>query len=71
MEDDQAAAKIIAELLVQLNSVEAPGGLRRLREVAAVTVAVAPRAAQLIGDAEKRRLSVGSRRICRRQNGAD
>lgn len=32
MEDDIAAAKIIAELLVQLNSVPAPAGLRHLRD---------------------------------------
>ena len=30
MEDDLAAAQIIAELLVQLNSVPAPAGLRQL-----------------------------------------
>ena len=56
MEDDQAAAQIIAELLVQLNSVEAPAGFRRLNDVAAVTVAGAPRAAQLIEDTDERRL---------------
>jgi streptomycin 6-kinase len=56
MEDDQAAAKIIAELLVQLNSVEAPAGFRQLNDVAAATVAGAPRAAQLIDDADERRL---------------
>ena len=40
MEDDLAAAKIIAELLVQLNSVPAPPGMRRLTDVAAATLAV-------------------------------
>jgi streptomycin 6-kinase len=56
MEDDQAAAQIIAELLVQLNSVDAPAGLRHLSDVAATTVAGAPRAAQLLEDADERRL---------------
>ena len=35
MEDDEAAAQTIAELLVQLNSVDAPAGLRSLSDVAA------------------------------------
>ena len=39
MEDDLAAAKIIAELLVQLNSVPAPPVMRRLTDVAAATLA--------------------------------
>jgi streptomycin 6-kinase len=56
MADDLAAARIIAELLVQLNSVDAPPGLRRLWDVAAATVAGAPRAVQLLGDVEERRL---------------
>jgi streptomycin 6-kinase len=56
MADDRAAARIIAELLVQLNSVEAPPGVRRLTDVAAATVAEAPRAVQLLGDGDERRL---------------
>jgi streptomycin 6-kinase len=56
MADDLAAARIIAELLVQLNSVDAPPGIRRLKDVAAATVAGAPRAVQLLGDVEERRL---------------
>ncbi|HTF40475.1 MAG TPA: aminoglycoside phosphotransferase family protein, partial [Propionibacteriaceae bacterium] len=38
MEDDLAAAQIIAELLVQLNSVPAPAGMRQLSDVAAATL---------------------------------
>jgi streptomycin 6-kinase len=56
MADDQAAAQIIAELLVQLNSVDAPAGLRHLSDVAAATVAGAPRAVQLLQDADERLL---------------
>ena len=56
MEDDLAAARIIAELLVQLNSVRAPAGMRRLSDIAAATLAEAPDAVRLAGDADERRL---------------
>lgn len=56
VEDDLAAARIIAELLVQLNSVRAPAGMRRLSDIAAATLAEAPDAVRLAGDADERRL---------------
>jgi streptomycin 6-kinase len=56
VEDDLAAARIIAELLVQLNSVPAPDGMRRLGDIAAGILAQAPEAVQLAGDADDRRL---------------
>ena len=56
MEDDLAAARIIAELLVQLNSARAPAGMRRLSDIAAATLAEAPDAVRLAGDADERRL---------------
>jgi streptomycin 6-kinase len=58
MEDDLAAAQIIAELLVQLNSVPAPAGLRHLRDVAAVTLAGAPEAIRRVEDPDERRLLI-------------
>jgi streptomycin 6-kinase len=58
MEDDLAAAKIIAELLVQLNSVPAPPGLRRLSDVAAATLAGTPDAIRLVEDPEERQLLI-------------
>lgn len=58
MEDDFAAAKIIAELLVQLNSVPAPAGMRHLREVGAATLAQTPEAISLAQDPEERRLLI-------------
>jgi streptomycin 6-kinase len=58
MEDDQAAAKIIAELLVRLNSVPAPGGLRNLSDVAAATLAGVPEAVRLAQDPDERRLLI-------------
>jgi streptomycin 6-kinase len=58
MEDDFAAAKIIAELLVQLNSVPAPAGMRHLKEVAAATLAQTPQAISLAEDPEERRLLI-------------
>jgi streptomycin 6-kinase len=56
VEDDLAAAKIIAELLVQLNSVPAPAGMRRLSDVASAILAEAPDAVRLAGDSDERRL---------------
>ena len=58
MEDDLAAAKIIANLLVQLNSVPAPPGMRRLSDVAAATVAGTPDAIRLAEDSEERQLLI-------------
>ena len=58
MEDDLAAAQIIAELLMQLNSVPAPAGLRHLRDVAAVTLAGAPEAIRRVEDPDERRLLI-------------
>lgn len=58
MEDDLAAAKIIAELLVQLNSVPAPAGLRRLGDVAVATLAGTPDAIRLTEDPDERQLLI-------------
>jgi streptomycin 6-kinase len=58
MEDDSAAAKIIAELLVQLNSVPAPAGMRHLRDVATATLAQTPEAIRLAPDLEERRILI-------------
>ena len=58
MEDDLAAAQIIAELLVQLNSVPAPAGLRHLSDVAAATLAGAPEAIRRVEDPDERRLLI-------------
>jgi streptomycin 6-kinase len=58
MEDDLAAAQIIAELLVQLNSVRAPQGMRRLRDVGAATLAGTPDAVRLAADLDERRLLI-------------
>jgi streptomycin 6-kinase len=58
MEDDQAAAKIIAGLLLQLNALPAPRGLRRLSDVAAATLSGTPEAIQLVGDSDERRLLI-------------
>jgi streptomycin 6-kinase len=56
--DDFAAAKIIAELLVQLNSVSAPPGMRRLSDVAAATLAGTPEAIRLAEDVDERQLLI-------------
>jgi streptomycin 6-kinase len=58
MDDDFAAAKIIAELLVQLNSVRAPAGMRHLRDVATATLAQTPKAVPLALDPEERRILI-------------
>jgi streptomycin 6-kinase len=58
MEDDLPAAQIIAELLVRLNSVPPPPGLRSLSEVAAATLAGTPEAVRLAKDPDERRLLI-------------
>ena len=58
MQDDLAAAQIIAELLVQLNSVPAPAGMRRLSDVAAATLAGTPDAIRLAADPDERQLLI-------------
>jgi len=58
MPDDFAAAKIIAELLVQLNSVPAPPGMRRLSDVAAATLAGTAEAIRLAEDSDERQLLI-------------
>jgi streptomycin 6-kinase len=58
MQDDLAAAEIIARLLVQLNSVPAPAGLRQLRDVAAATLAGGPEAIRRVEDPGERRLLI-------------
>jgi streptomycin 6-kinase len=58
IQDDLAAAKIIAELLVQLNSVAAPAGMRHLRDVATATLAETATAIQLARDPEERQLLI-------------
>src|SRR6185436_8794135 len=58
MEDDLAAAQIIAELLVHLNSVAAPERLRSLSDVAAATLADTPEAVRLAKDPDERRLLI-------------
>src|SRR4029453_14039217 len=58
MEDDLTAAKIIAELLVHLNSVPAPAEMRQLSDVAAATLAATPEAIRLAADADERRLLI-------------
>ena len=58
MPDDFAAAKIIAELLVRLNSVPAPPGMRRLSDVAAATLAGTPEAIRLAEDSDERQLLI-------------
>jgi streptomycin 6-kinase len=58
MKDDLAAAKIIAELLVQLNSVPAPPGMRRLRDVATATLAHTPEAIRLAPNPDERRILI-------------
>jgi streptomycin 6-kinase len=58
MPDDFPAAKIIAELLVQLNSVPAPPGMRRLSDVAAATLAGTQEAIRLAEDRDERQLLI-------------
>ena len=58
MPDDFAAAKIIAELLVKLNSVPAPPGMRRLSDVAAASLAGTPEAIRLAEDSDERQLLI-------------
>ena len=56
VDDDLTAVRVIAELLVQLNSVPAPAGMRHLSDIAAGILAEAPDAARLAGDSDERRL---------------
>jgi streptomycin 6-kinase len=56
--DDQAAAQIIAELLVQLNAVPAPADLRQLRDITLATLASTPQAIRKLGDSDERRLLI-------------
>jgi streptomycin 6-kinase len=58
MEDDLAAAQIIAKLLAQLNSVPAPGDMRKLRDVTAATLAGTPDAIRVVDDPEERRILI-------------
>lgn len=58
MSDDFAAAKIIAELLVQLNSVPAAPDMRRLSDVAAATLVETPEAIRLAEDLDERQLLI-------------
>ena len=58
MPDDLAAAQIIAELLVQLNSVPAPADMRRLSDVAAATLAETPHAMRRVADHDERQLLI-------------
>ena len=59
LEDDSAAVGVIAELLVRLNAVSAPTGLRRLPDVAAATLAGTPLAVSRAADPDERRLLLG------------
>ena len=58
VEDDLAAAQIIAELLVQLNSLPAPASLRHLKDVGAATLAGTPEAIELAEDPDEHRLLI-------------
>jgi streptomycin 6-kinase len=60
IEDDLAAVRIIAELLAQLNSVPAPGGMRQLRDVASATLAGTPQAIRVVEDPAERRILINS-----------
>ncbi len=53
---DQAATSVVAGLLVRLNAVPAPPGLRPLSDVAAATLASVPEALAAVEDAEDRAL---------------
>src|SRR4029453_14709539 len=58
MEDDLAAAQIIAGLLPQLNPWPAPKGMPRLRDVAAATLAGTPEAIRVVEDPDERRILI-------------
>ncbi len=58
MTDDLAAAQVIAELLVELNAVPAPAGMRELSDVAAATLCGTPEAIRLADDPDERRLLI-------------
>ncbi|WP_373305998.1 aminoglycoside phosphotransferase family protein [Streptomyces chryseus] len=54
--DTTAAVRVLAELLVRLNAVTAPRGVRRLEDVAAAMLDEVPRAVRALGDPAERRL---------------
>lgn len=56
VEDDAAAVEIIARLLAELNAVPAPGGLRRLRDIAEAMLADVPKALASLPDPAERHL---------------
>ncbi len=58
MENDQAAATIIAELLAILNSAPVPADMRRLGDVAATILAGTPEAIRLAADSKERELLI-------------
>src|SRR4030095_5468209 len=60
IEDDLAAVRIIAELLAQLNSVPAPGGMRQLRDVASAPWARTPQVIRVVEDPAERRILINS-----------
>ena len=56
MPDDQSAVRVIAELLVRLNAVTAPPGLRRLTDIAVRMLELAPTALRALPDPDERQL---------------
>jgi streptomycin 6-kinase len=58
MEDDLAAATIIAELLMILNSAPVPADMRRLGDVVATILAGTPEAIRLAADSNERKLLI-------------
>jgi streptomycin 6-kinase len=56
VEDDLAALQILSELLVRLNAVAAPAGIRRLADIATALLDRVPKALAVLADVEGRRL---------------
>jgi streptomycin 6-kinase len=56
LEDDLVALRILSELLVRLVSVQAPDGMRHLKDIAADMLERVPRASVVLPDAADRRL---------------
>ncbi|MGW0484481.1 aminoglycoside phosphotransferase family protein [Nonomuraea sp. NPDC003214] len=54
--DDDAAMRILADLMARLTSVPAPGDLRRLSDIAAAMLDQAPQAAPALRDPDEQRL---------------